>query len=244
VRQLSVLSPNEVDGWRSPQKPEGPSGHRCEDWTRRKELLFPDAGIVVRDRMIPPDTRLAGRVSVLRPELAETNIWRLTRGPSYEGFGRRPFADGGTGAGAGVRKPPKEETAGRLGTVWRARLWGFVSGGRSSSKALATGGGGCFRLKRRRAASSTAAMRGSEGFRLVEGGVRWSRGHCGRVPARGWRRRRLTVRGGMCGDGHEVSIVIRLGDGEGQGRGPSKVSMMTIRPPQQGQGRAGETSSV
>jgi hypothetical protein len=28
----------------------------------------------------------------LRPELAETNTWRLTRGPSYEGFGRRPFA--------------------------------------------------------------------------------------------------------------------------------------------------------
>ena len=26
-------------GWRSPQKPEGPSGRRCEDWTRRKELL-------------------------------------------------------------------------------------------------------------------------------------------------------------------------------------------------------------
>ena len=106
------------------------------------------------------------------PEFTETNTWRLTCGPSYEGFGRRPFADGGTGAGAGVRKPPKEETAGRLGTVWRARLWGFVSGGRSSSKASATGGGGCFRLKRRRAACSMAAMRGSEGFRLVEGGVR------------------------------------------------------------------------
>src|SRR5271165_3566619 len=53
-------SPSEVDGWRSPQKPEGPSGRRCEDWTRRKELLFPDAGIVVRDHKIPPDTRLAG----------------------------------------------------------------------------------------------------------------------------------------------------------------------------------------
>src|SRR5271165_1864042 len=53
-------SPSEVDGWRSPQKPEGPSGRRCEDWTRHKELLFPDAGIVVRDRRIPPDTRLAG----------------------------------------------------------------------------------------------------------------------------------------------------------------------------------------
>jgi len=54
------LWPSEVTGWRSPQKPEGPSGRRCEDWTRRKELLFPDAGIVVGDRKIPPDTRLAG----------------------------------------------------------------------------------------------------------------------------------------------------------------------------------------
>ena len=30
-----------------------------------------------------------------------------------KGFGRRPFADGRAGSGAGVRKPPKEETAGR-----------------------------------------------------------------------------------------------------------------------------------
>src|SRR5271165_705477 len=59
------FSPSEVEGWRSPQKPEGPSGRRCEDWTRRKELLFPDAGIVVRDRRIPPDTRLAGSTPCL-----------------------------------------------------------------------------------------------------------------------------------------------------------------------------------
>ena len=65
VRPAFTLSPSEVDGWRSPQKPEGPSGRRCEDWTRRKELLFPDAGIVVRDRKIPPDTRLAGSTPCL-----------------------------------------------------------------------------------------------------------------------------------------------------------------------------------
>ena len=35
---------------------------------------------------------------------------------------------------------------------------------------------------------------------------------------RGRRRRRSTVRGGMRGDGHELSILIRLGDGERQGR--------------------------
>jgi hypothetical protein len=52
------------------------------------------------------------------------------------------------------------------------------------------------------------------------------------------------VRGWMRGDGHELSILIRLGDGERQGRGPSNVSTMIIRPPQQGQRRAGETSSA
>ena len=37
-----------------------------------------------------------------------------------KGFGRRPQHDGACGLGAGVRKPPKEETAGRRGYV-RAR---------------------------------------------------------------------------------------------------------------------------
>jgi hypothetical protein len=48
----------------------------------------------------------------------------------------------------------------------------------------------------------------------------------------------------MRGDGHELSILIRVGDGERQGRGPSNVSTMIIRPPQHGQRRAGETSSA
>jgi hypothetical protein len=48
----------------------------------------------------------------------------------------------------------------------------------------------------------------------------------------------------MRGDGHELSILIRVGEGERQGRGPWNVSTMIIRPPQQGQRRAGETSSA
>ena len=52
------------------------------------------------------------------------------------------------------------------------------------------------------------------------------------------------MRGGMRGDSHELSILIRLGDGERQGRGPSNVWTMIIRPPQQGRRRAGETSSA
>ena len=52
------------------------------------------------------------------------------------------------------------------------------------------------------------------------------------------------MRGGMRGDGHELSILIRLGDGERQGRDPSNVSTMIIRPPQQGQRRKEEAGSA
>jgi len=52
------------------------------------------------------------------------------------------------------------------------------------------------------------------------------------------------LRGGERGDGHEVSILIRVGDGERAGRAPSKVSTMIIRPPQQGQRRPREGPSV
>ena len=47
----------------------------------------------------------------------------------------------------------------------------------------------------------------------------------------------------MRDDGHEVSILMRLGDGDCAGRTPSNVSTMIMRPPQQGQRGAGETSS-
>jgi hypothetical protein len=199
---------------------------------------------VVRDLRIPPDTRLVGSSPCLIPGVHRDQTWRLTRGPSYEGFGRRPLTRRRAGSGAGVRKPPREETAGRLGTVWRARLWGFVGRGRRSSEASATRGGRCFRRKRRRLASLIAAMRGSEGFASVEGGQRRSRGRRVRVRACGLRRKRSTLRGGMRGDGHELSMLIRVGDGERQGRGPSNVSTTIIRPPQQGQRCAGGTSST
>ncbi len=52
------------------------------------------------------------------------------------------------------------------------------------------------------------------------------------------------MRGGMHGDGHEVSILIRLGDGDRAGRGPPNVSTTIIRPPQQGQRRTGEGGSA
>ena len=41
-----------------------------------------------------------------------------------KGFGRRPFAGARCSAGAGVRKPRKEETAGRRGAVWLGGTYG------------------------------------------------------------------------------------------------------------------------
>src|SRR6185312_3793912 len=161
-----------------------------------------------------------------------------------KGFGCRPFATVGLGPGPGLESLPRRKPRGGIGTVWRARLWGSEDRGRLASGAAAGRGTWCFQLKRWRRTFSMAAKRGSEGFASVEGGQARSRGHGGRVPTGGWRRRRSTERGGMRGDGHEVSILIGLVDGDRAGRGPSKVSTMIIRPPQHGQRRGDETSSA
>ena len=52
-----------------------------------------------------------------------------------KGFGRRPQHDMVCRRGAGVRKPPKEETAGRMGSVWPRATYGDlkVTGGLSAS---------------------------------------------------------------------------------------------------------------
>jgi len=42
------------------------------------------------------------------------------------------------------------------------------------------------------------------------------------------------LRGGKRGGGHEVSILIRLGDGDREERAPSNLSAVIIRPPQHG----------
>src|SRR5208337_1818265 len=119
-------SPSEVDGWRSPQKPEGPSGRRCEDWTRRKELLFPDAGIVVRDRRIPPDTRLAGSSPCLIVGVHRDQHFALDLAALIRGF-RTPAPCGTVvrGVGPAFESLPKEETAGRKGAVRLRRSMGI-----------------------------------------------------------------------------------------------------------------------
>jgi hypothetical protein len=159
-----------------------------------------------------------------------------------KGFGRRPFAgDAGTGRGAGVRKPRKEETAGRKRRGLAGReLWGFWGRGGIAHVVAGVEGGRCYREERTRRAFSGARMRAAGVGAAAGESLRRSRGHRVRAPACGWRRRRSALRGGKRHDGHEVSILIRVGDGERAGRAPSKVSTMIIRPPQQGQRRPGE----
>ena len=165
---------------------------------------------------------------------------RYTEGFRTPALGRRA----GPGAGAGVRKPRKGETAGRKRRGLAGRdLWGFEGRGRIADVAAGAEGG---RRCRRERHDGPFRGRGCE--------------------QRVWERRRESVRGGrediglllrrvaggaarrgcvgMRGDGHEVSILMRVGDGGRPGRAPSKVSTMIIRPPQQGQRRAGETVSA
>jgi hypothetical protein len=111
-----------VDGWRSPQKPEGPSGRRCEDWTRRKELLFPDAGIVVRDRRIPPDTRLAGSSPCLIPGVHRDHNLALDSPALIRGFRTpAPYEAVVRLLGPAFESLPRRKPRGGWGLVRRAR---------------------------------------------------------------------------------------------------------------------------
>jgi hypothetical protein len=147
------------------------------------------------------------------------------------------------GAGAGVRKPPKEETAGRKGSGGRD-LWGFAGRGWSAGVGPEAVGRRLRRSEGRWRACSIVPMRGLSASRGAKRLWRGLGGHCHPGPARGWKGKRSTLQGEMRGAGHEVSILIRLGDGDRAGRGPSNVSTMIIRPPQHGQRRAGATSSA
>jgi hypothetical protein len=59
------------------------------------------------------------------PELGSYGSVRGAVGNSRPYRKCRPHADGAARTGAGVRKPPKEETAGGPGKVARQTLWGF-----------------------------------------------------------------------------------------------------------------------
>ncbi len=126
VRRAFHFSPSEVDGWRSPQKPEGPSGRRCEDWTRRKELLFPDAGIVVWDRRIPPDTRLAGSSPCLITGVHQDQHFALDLAALIRGF-RTPAPCGMVvrGPGPAFESLPRRKARGGRGLCGGARAMGI-----------------------------------------------------------------------------------------------------------------------
>ncbi len=161
-----------------------------------------------------------------------------------EGFRAPALATVGLRRGPALESLPRRKPRGGRGTVRRARLWGFEDRGRLSSGASAAGGARCLQRKRRGWPFSMATVRGSEASAPVAGGLATSHGRRARVPACGRTRRRSWVRGGMRGDGHELSILIRLGDGDRAGRGPPNVSTTIIRPPQHGQRRIGEAVSA
>ena len=72
---------------------------------------------------------------------------RMSR--KVKGFDAGPLADGRARSGAGVRKPPKEETAGRKGRGLVGReLWGFEDRGRLGRVGAGAGGAQSWRRKR------------------------------------------------------------------------------------------------
>ena len=138
--------------------------------------------------------------------------------------------------GAGVRKPPKDETAGR---IWRCRvgpdLWGFEGRGRvarvvAGAVVVETEGFG-----RRRRVWSRLDVTELGRMTALRGGARTVGRQRPPAPAISHSRRGSGLQGGEWGDRvHEVSVLIRLGDGGRAGPTPSKVSMMIMRPPQHG----------
>jgi hypothetical protein len=154
-----------------------------------------------------------------------------------KGFGRRPFAAArGLGAGPASESLVRRKPRVGKGVVWLARrdLWGFWGRGQSAGRASEGGGAHCSGRERRGRAFSRSRMRAAGVSAAPGESLRRSYGH--RLPglARGWRRGGTALRGGKRGDGHEVSTLIRVGDGERAGRAPWNVSTMIIRPPQHG----------
>src|ERR1700722_19875839 len=118
-----------------------------------------------------PEATLIGTLSA---QLRRPKPWSATSA-QLKGFGCRPFADARGPTGAGVRKPRKEETAGRKrrGLVG-GELWGFEGRGRIAGAVAGAGGSHSYRWARRRRACSIASIRGpgvspapGEGLRMV-----------------------------------------------------------------------------
>ena len=132
-----------------------------------------------------------------------------------KGFGRRPLA----GWSCVVRgRRPKASQGGNRGQEGRCAagrdLWGFEDrGGSAGVGAEASSARSCRREGGRRARSVVSRRRFGVGA-APGADVRTRRGQRCPAPTRGWRGKRSALRGGMRGDGHEVSILMRLGDGD------------------------------
>ena len=203
---------------------------------------------MVWDRRIPPDTRLAGSTPCLIVGVHRDQHFALDLAALIRGF-RTPAPCGTVGAGSRGRRSKASQggNRGEVGGRFGGRaLWGFEDRGRLAMRGVRRP------VTRSRSCGRDGGV-GRFGWRRCAGARRWPRSRrtgdaregialVFRRAAGGGGDRR--VRGGMRGDGHEVSILIRLGDGDRAGRGPSKVSTMIIRPPQHGQRRAGGTSSA
>jgi hypothetical protein len=163
--------------------------------------------------------------AALKANMAPKPNDRFTEGFRTAALCRRA----GTGRGAGVRKPRKEETAGRKRRVLAGRdLWGFWGRGRIAHVAAEVESSRCYRQERTRRAFSGARMRAAGVGAAAGESLRRSQGHRVPAPACGWRRRRSALRGGKRGDCHEVSILIRVGDGERAGA-HAPIDMRTHR---------------
>ncbi len=87
------------------------------------------------------ETDIALRVREHRTRLSSR--WPSLTSHLVKGFGRRPEHGGWDGRGAGVRKPPMDETAGRIWRCWGGfELWGFEGHGRVGRIVAGAGGGG------------------------------------------------------------------------------------------------------
>ena len=99
---------------------EPTSGQGTTNYDSHKGIVSKNCSAgTVRLLRLPPQTVVASRRRRVmrsgskpnRPAYAGDH--RYGEGFLVKGFGRRPFCDGRARAGAGARKPPKEETAGR-----------------------------------------------------------------------------------------------------------------------------------
>ena len=122
MRQLSVLSPRSMVGGRR-RNPRARRGADVKIGPAAKSFLFPDVGIVVRDRMVPPDTRLAGNVPCLETGARRGQHLALDSRALIRGF-RSPALFDGVARRRGRRS--KASQGGNRGE--EGRCWGATYG--------------------------------------------------------------------------------------------------------------------